>query len=270
MSVQDNEKPRVLVVDDDPLTVTLATRLVTASGFEADGVTSGQEALKALLSSEYQLVLTDWMMDEISGLDLCCAIRDLESLPFTYVMLMTAFDPTSERILEAFQAGIDDFIGKPLRRAELMARLQAGSRVIRLQEEVNRRQREIHRFNAEMQIANSKLLSAQEQLRQQAITDALTGLPNRRAAMDQLKTIWAGSIRRDQTVSAALVDIDYFKNFNDKYGHDIGDKVLKIVANTLASAARSCDPVFRLGGEEFLVLCPQASEVQALVAGERL
>ncbi|MGB0715540.1 MAG: GGDEF domain-containing response regulator [Phycisphaerae bacterium] len=270
MSLTSSDKPRVLVVDDDRLTVTLVTRLVTASGFEADGVMSGQEALRALLSGEYQIVLTDWMMGELSGLDLTSAIREVESLPFTYVILMTASEPTPERIEEAFNAGVDDFIGKPLKRAALIPRLHAGHRVIRLQEEVSRRQREIHRFNAEMQVANNKLVTAQEQLRQQAITDSLTGLPNRRAAMDQLKTMWSGAVRRDQSLCAAMIDIDHFKNFNDTYGHDVGDKVLKIVAHTLTKAARDCDPVFRLGGEEFLVLCPQANESQAVVAAERL
>jgi diguanylate cyclase (GGDEF)-like protein len=257
------------VIDDDESSVRLVSRFVTNAGFECGVALDGEEALRQLLAGSFQIVIADWDMPHFSGLELCRAIRELEALPFMYLMLITAHEPTEERITTAFDAGVDEFVSKPLRRNDILARLHAACRMIALQQEVNRKQREIYRFSAQMQVANNKLAKAERQLRILASTDELTQLGNRRAAMDQLNALWSGSCRSRSELSCIMVDIDYFKKFNDNYGHDVGDQVLQVTAETLRLAARESDFVFRLGGEEFLILCPHSDEEAASVAAER-
>ena len=177
-----------------------------------------------------------------------------------------------EHQVAAFEAGADDFIVKPVRPRLLEARLRACARVILLQSEVSRDKQELRRCMAELGVANRKLQQA-------ALADALTGLYNRRYALDRLDQEWADATRSGLPLTCMVLDLDFFKRINDTYGHDVGDQVLKETAALLRTALRQGDVVCRLGGEEFVILGPGldahtgqacAERIRAAVAAQRI
>ena len=269
MKETDRKLLRILTVDDDKSITTLVSRHLSQAGYEVLTATSGEEALKILASEGAPIIITDWIMPGMSGLDLCRAIRDREEIGFAYVIILTA-QTTEDQLVEAFEGGADDYLTKPFNHRELLARVRAGERISQLRQDLEGRQWEVHRINAEMSIAHSKLAEANEQLHRLATTDELTGLMNRREAMSRLAEAWSVSVRRQSPLACISLDIDHFKNFNDEYGHAIGDTVLRAVAEALRSTVRSGESLCRIGGEEFLVLCPDATEAEAAITAERL
>lgn len=261
---------RVLVVDDEPVSRTVLERYLTGAGHEVFTAASGKEAVRILLAEGLEVVITDWMMPHMDGLELCRAIRSCEALPFVYVIIVTAQETDEERVVEAFEAGADDYLSKPVKRRELLARLNAGVRIVRLQQELGRRSREVHRANAEIAIASEKLEQANRKLGKAATTDDLTGLTNRRAALAHLDEYWRSADRHIDSLACVALDIDHFKSVNDTHGHAVGDLVLQETVAALESVLRRDETLCRMGGEEFLVLCPRADESEAAVGAERL
>jgi diguanylate cyclase (GGDEF)-like protein len=168
-----------------------------------------------------------------------------------------------DRIVEAYDAGIDDYVLAPINPKVLLARLRAGERVVRLQNEVESDREDVRRFAAELAMSNRRLEEA-------ALLDPLTGIPNRRYAMDRIQQEWAAADRASRPLACMLIDVDHFKNVNDNYGHDVGDLVLKRVADVLKHTARTHDVVCRIGGEEFLMICPDSDAQAAAQCAERL
>lgn len=253
---------RILVVDDDPTILTMVVRILAAEGHRVSAARNGQEALRIALREQSQLIICDWMMPEMDGLQLCRTLRDTEEGRQIYFLLLTAREE-EDSLVEAFEAGVDDYVTKPVQARVLLARLRAGQRVIRLQQESERDSQSLRRFATELAVANRRL-------RQAALTDPLTGLPNRRYAMERLEQEWSASSRNQRTFSVMMVDVDRFKAVNDSHGHDVGDQVLRQVALSLRKAARSEDVICRLGGEEFLVISPDTALAPATRLAERL
>lgn len=261
---------RILVVDDDPQSLALIKRHLTNSGFQVISATNGKEAMRIMLDEAPSIIVTDWMMPEMDGLELCRAIRSHEAIPFAYIIIVTAHQTLEDDIVEAFVAGADDYLTKPINNKELLARLRAAERIIELQEEVTLRTRDLHKYNAQMAVTNVKLAESNEKLNQVATTDALTGMLNRRAVLEHLTQFWHLSKRHDHSLSCIMLDLDRFKACNDTYGHDVGDLVLKETGKILSDTVRSGEIVARLGGEEFLIICPQATEKDAAVCAQRI
>ncbi len=253
---------RVLIVDDDAAILRLLEKQLGLAGYEVLSACDGREALKIMQQEGPQLVITDWTMPGMDGIELIRAIRSSEGTGFVFVIMLTAHAGTS-RIVEAFEAGADDFLPKPVNREELLARLTAGVRIIGLEADLAKERRDVHRANAEMALLNRKL-------KRMATTDELTQLVNRREALRRLGEHWATAERYNHPFSCMMLDIDHFKRFNDTYGHDAGDVVLRTVADTLQRLVRTGETVCRLGGEEFLVLCPNSTAQMAVVGAERL
>jgi len=259
---------RVLVVDDDPFVCQLLERLLGTEHYEVRTAADGHEALRLILDDAPAFVITDWEMPGMNGLDLCRAIRAHEGIGFIYTIVMTAHSD-QDRLVEAFEAGADDFLAKPFNRRELIARLRAGQRIVTLESDLARQRRELVKYNVEMELANRRLAVVNDKLNHMAATDALTGLANRRAAIERMQELFALAQRHAQPFSCILLDIDHFKKFNDTYGHDVGDLVLKDTAGSLLRQARSGEVVSRIGGEEFLILCPASASAQAALGAER-
>ncbi len=254
---------RILAVDDDPTSLKVLERSLRKSGHEVVTAVNGNDALRIALEMHPQAVIADWMMPEMDGLDLCKALRRSELGRSVFFLLLTGRGE-EDRIVEAFDAGVDDYVTKPFNSKILMARLKGGQRVIELQERVEANRRVVMKQVAEMGLLTRKLRNA-------AHTDALTELPNRRYAMVRLDAEWAASrSSTERPLSVILIDIDNFKRVNDTYGHDVGDAVLKEVAMVLRANARHGEEAARMGGEEFFVVCANANESQARIAGERL
>ncbi|MFQ5494032.1 MAG: response regulator [Phycisphaerae bacterium] len=253
---------RILVVDDDPAICRLLEHDLRPAGFDVITAGNGVEALRALHTSECRIVITDYRMPGMDGMQLCRAIRDSDAVGFVYIVVLTAHaDP--DGIIEAFEAGADDYLSKPYEREELLARLKAATRILKLEAHLGTQQTALHKTNAALAVAN-------DTLQRMATTDELTGLPNRREAMRRLEEHWAVLQRRKGALACMMIDIDHFKQFNDRYGHDVGDLVLRETAHLLARCTRAGETAFRLGGEEFVVLCPEATARMADAGAERL
>ena len=253
---------RVLVADDDAVTLRILTELLSASGHEVHSTRNGDEALRVALEVCPQLVITDWSMPQTTGPELCRSLRATEFGRQMYIIMLTA-QSDEEHLVDALEAGADDFVVKPFRAKPLFARIRAALRVINLQEELARNQDRMEKISANLAIANRRL-------EMDALTDELTGLPNRRYLMERLSHDWAVARRSGQPLACMVLDIDHFKQINDTHGHDIGDQVLARVAMILNESIRSTDVVCRYGGEEFIVVGADSDLDSALRCAERL
>ncbi len=263
MPLGDDGAPmRVLVVDDEAGMRTLLRAMLSGQGHEVYEATNGQEAFEKTLEIRPDIIVLDWLMPRMDGLEFTRALRQTKAGRSVYILLLTGVEE-DEKLVEAFEAGVDDFMVKPLKPRLLAARLRAGQRVINLQREVERDREEIRRFAAELAVSNRRLQEA-------ALTDPLTGFPNRRYVIERIEQEWAASSRNKRPLSCMVIDVDNFKAINDSHGHDVGDAVLRETALALKTGLRSHDVISRIGGDEFLVVCPETDLPSALICAERM
>ena len=253
---------RVLIVDDDASMRAVIRSVLETVGHQVLEAADGLAGMEKALEFQPQLMIVDWVMPEISGIELTRALRQTRIGRGLYILIMTS-QADEDRLIEAFENGVDDFMNKPINPRVLAARLRAGQRVIRLQQELDRDREEIRRFAAELAVSNRRLQEV-------ALTDSLTGFPNRRYAIERGQQEWLVSSRTRRPLSTMVIDVDMFKTYNDSYGHDVGDAVLKQVANAVKGALRAQDIVARTGGDEFLVICPDTGLDAALACAERV
>lgn len=254
---------RVLVVDDDPSSrLLLEGVLGSIFGQKVYSAGNGQEALAMALELMPQIVVTDRLMPVMDGIEFCRAVRATAWGQSIYLIMLTSLEAEDE-IIETFDAGVDDYVTKPLNVRALRARMRAALHYVKLLGAWERDRAQLKQFAAELAISNRKL-------EHYALTDLLTGLPNRRAGMNALAQAWSAANRSGQPVAVMMIDIDRFKNVNDTHGHAVGDKVLVAVAEAIRDSARKDDSICRIGGEEFLVICHHADLGSTLRAAERL
>ena len=253
---------RILAVDDDPVSLKVLVHHLSRDGHSVTQAHNGRQALEQTLLEPPQLIVTDWMMPEMDGIEYCKALRLTPAGRGMYVLILTSRED-EERVVEAFDAGADDYVVKPFNARILLARVRAGQRMIELREQV-----EMDRQQRALQLAEMAVLN--RRLRAAALTDVLTDLPNRRYAMKRLEQELARSQRSGAPLSVMMLDIDFFKKVNDLYGHDVGDHVLRETASMLQSMTRRGDVVCRLGGEEFLVICSNCDLAEAARSAERI
>ncbi|MCH2107775.1 MAG: diguanylate cyclase [Polyangiaceae bacterium] len=239
---------KILIADDDKRTSRLLTRWVEKWGYEVVAASDGQEAWSILCADpEIRLCVLDWLMPEMTGLEICRKLRANQSEVYRYALLLTA-KTRVEDVVQGIEAGADDYLVKPCNPLELEVRLRAGRRVVELQQ---------------------SLIEAREQLRVEATHDALTGLLNRRAIETRLeREINRGA--RGHDLSVIMVDIDHFKSVNDNFGHQIGDRVLQEVARRMRDTLREYDFAGRYGGEEFLLVLSDCEETVAERVADRI
>lgn len=238
-----------MVVDDDPVSLDMLVSQLHAAGYDPLIAQDARHAIEILTAADARILISDWLMPNMDGLDLCRAIRSSPHLKYTYVIMVTVEAPKS-RLVEAFDAGVDDYLVKPFDQAELLARVRAGCRIVGLQDELRSQAATLAQVN--------------EDLRAAARTDRLTGLPNRALFCDRLQQAILRARRLQNYYFAVLfLDFDRFKLINDSLGHAAGDQVLQAVAARLRKAVRSGDSLSRgarehttarLGGDEFVVL----------------
>jgi putative two-component system response regulator len=261
------EEPRatdrqlVLLVEDDAAQSETIASLLAENGFSVVAAPDAAAALTVLARHRPRVVISDWSMPGMDGADLCRRVRALDQVEYTFFLMLT-MHTDKERMLAAFDAGVDDFLVKPFHQGELLARIRAGVRTIRLHDELQRRNQGMHELNGQLLRLNSKL----ERL---AVTDELTGLYNRRQAMIRLQERAAHADRYGEPLSIALIDLDHFKRINDTHGHAAGDEVLRTAAAVLAANVRETDTVCRTGGEEFLIVFPAQTAAEAAISVER-
>lgn len=240
---------KVLVADDDVVSLRLLESSLRRWGYDVVKAQDGMEALQILQGENPpQLLVLDWMMPRLDGLQLCQRIREREGDPYTYILLLTGKKSKAD-VVQGLDAGADDYIAKPFDPDELQVRLRTGKRILYLQEQ---------------------LISAREALREQATHDPLTGLWNHAAILDILGTELTRQQRHGGSLGVLLVDLDHFKKINDVFGHLAGDDVLRQAAETMRNATRRYDATGRLGGEEFLIVLPGCNQTNAVSHAERM
>lgn len=253
---------RVLVVEDDAGSRDLLRKVLEDEGYQVFEARDGQDGLRAALEAQPHIMVADWMMPNMDGIALTRALRQTRIGRGIYILILTSLDDEA-RLVEAYEAGVDDFMHKPLKHRLLAARLRAGQRVVRMQEEIERDRENIRHFAAELAVTNRRLQEV-------ALTDSLTGFPNRRYAMERIQQEWAAATRSGRPLVCMVIDLDDFKQVNDTYGHDVGDAYLKQTAGAIRQGLRAQDVVCRTGGDEFLVICPDTDLAAAMVCAERV
>ncbi|MEL6905236.1 MAG: diguanylate cyclase, partial [Planctomycetota bacterium] len=261
-ATEEREPTRVLLIDDDTQMLRLIGHHLRREGYDVLTSDSSQKGLALAMEHHPQIVITDWMMPGMSGLQLCETLRRSQAGTKMYILLVTSRGE-DDQIVEAFEAGADDYVVKPFNPKILLSRVRAAQRMIQLRERVEDSERGRLRQVAELGIMTRKLRAA-------ALTDTLTELPNRRYAMKRLKQEWEAAQRTGRALSVVMCDIDKFKSVNDTYGHDTGDIVLREVAHTLQAHGRASDVLCRLGGEEFIVINVATDVETSEKAAERL
>jgi len=240
---------RILVVDDDPIALEPLVERLRQWDHDVVPFGSGEAAWEELQEGPPpNIVLLDWMLPGMSGLDLCRKLRAAGESPYVYVIIITGKTNRAD-LLEGFDAGADDFLTKPFDWAELRARLRAGERIVELQNE---------------------LIAAREALRSQAMQDPLTKVLNHGAIMDALSQEVDRAHREEHPLAVVMADLDSFKAVNDEFGHVAGDRVLVEVSRRMRNCLRSYDSIGRYGGEEFLFVLPNLGQDQAAKMAERV
>jgi len=254
---------RVLVVEDDPVMRNLLGSWLEAHCHHTVQMASdGQEALKIAVDFAPHVLITDWRMPNMDGLELCKALRSSAWGVNIYIMMLTSAEQDSE-LEAAFESGVDDFIAKPPNLRAMAARLKGAWRYVRLRESSEQDAKRLTDMAAELALTNRRLQLA-------ALTDPLTGLANRRAGLNALTQACSAAQRREQPLTLISFDIDHFKLINDRLGHAAGDAVLQMLAKNITAASRKEDTVCRWGGEEFLLISPNVTLVEGVKAAERL
>ncbi|MBK9088776.1 MAG: diguanylate cyclase [Holophagales bacterium] len=241
-------RPRVLVVDDDPLSRRILEQALGSAGCDVESAVDGQEALAKVRRHRPDVVVTDWQMPRMDGLTLCRILKGSDETRFTHVLMLSARGETEAKVT-GLETGADDYLVKPVDPVELTARVKVGLR---------------------LQKALRDLAAKNEILEKLALTDALTGLANRRAFLDALEAELARALRHDYPASLLFLDLDEFKRVNDTHGHAVGDEVLAGIARVLNGGRRRGDLAARIGGEEFAVLLPMTGRVPAALVAERI
>ncbi|EGS6497181.1 GGDEF domain-containing response regulator [Vibrio parahaemolyticus] len=246
---------RILLVDDVQLDrMQLAIRLKQL-GHIVKAVGSGIEALNTYESFDPELVLLDISMPEMNGFEVSLHVR--ETFPDWIPIIFLSSHEEPEMIAKAIDAGGDDYLIKPVDKLVLNSKLIAMQRIAHMRRELKQ--------------ATAQLEQVNQLLTQQANEDGLTKLFNRRYIDQKLDSMVAWHGRHHMPMAMILLDVDFFKPFNDNYGHIEGDRCLQVIANQLkATFCRSGEYVGRYGGEEFVVLLSSTDAQTAEREAERI
>jgi diguanylate cyclase (GGDEF)-like protein len=248
-------KAKILLVEDNKTQASVIRDGLTRCGYEVVHAESGMAGIKVAKTEQIDLVLLDLLLPDIDGNEVCRWLKlnhDTKALP---IIMLTAKGGSLDKVA-GLEAGADDYLQKPFDESELNARIYARLRVKMQQDELQQKNRQLE-----------CMLTQVETL---AIMDSLTGLFNRRRFETILSTEFKKSQRYQHPLACMMIDIDHFKDINDRYGHQAGDVVLREVAQCIQGSIREVDTLSRWGGEEFMVLSPNTSKVNAVHAALRV
>lgn len=235
----------ILLVDDNPTNLSVLSHALKDAGFRVRVAMDGESAVEQATEDLPELILLDIQMPGMDGFEACTALKANPATREIPIIFITASASTENKV-KGLSLGAVDYITKPFQQQEVLARVRVHLKLRYLQQKVQ-----------EQKIA---LLAANRELERIANLDGLTQVPNRRRFDDYLEREWRRLARDGQPLSLILCDIDYFKRYNDYYGHQSGDACLQAVAQALDSAVkRPADLVARYGGEEFAIILPNTA-----------
>jgi two-component system cell cycle response regulator len=264
-------------VDDSPTQLEAIVRVLSREGFDVLTAADGKEAMKKVHSESPDLVLLDLVLPDMDGLEVLRFVK--KSRPeaeFVPVIILSSKSDLDSRV-RGLRIGADDYLAKPPAEREIVARVEAMLRIKTLQDELLRTRREREEKNEQLE-AQKKQLEEQKrqleeqkrQLAEQSVTDALTGLKNRRFFDERLVEEFRRAQRYTDPLSLMMLDLDNFKLVNDRHGHLVGDLVLREAAKLIRGSIRDPDICARYGGEEFAVILPKTHMAGALTVAERV
>ncbi len=239
---------QILVAEDDRVTLSLLERKLGEWGYEVLTAQNGRQAWEILKKPELRIAILDWMMPGLEGTELCRRLRQLKKPHYTYLILLTSRDSVGD-LIKGLEAGADDYMTKPINLMELKARLTTARRIAELED---------------------NLIKARRRLSRLAMTDSLTGVWNRRKFLSLLNEELNRSRRDGRFLGLLMMDMDNFKEINDRYGHPAGDAVIKQLAQFILQNLRNYDRIARYGGDEFILLLPGSDLRRTEAAAERL
>lgn len=245
----------VLAVDDDPVVRRTVSKLVESFGHECVAADDGEQAWETFQRVPCSIVVTDWEMPRVDGLELCRRIRTMRHPRYTYIIVLTGRTKRAD-LIEGLRAGADDFMTKPIDAALLQIRLSAAGRILRLEQE--------------LRDANQELIEVNKRLHESSRIDPLMGIQNRLAFEERLEKFTAKAFEAGGRCGVVMCDIDHFKSYNDTYGHMLGDQLLSSVAEAIRGSLRADDRAYRFGGDEIVVLLPGQDVAGAALVAERL
>jgi diguanylate cyclase (GGDEF)-like protein len=246
-SPHSGSRARLLLVDDDRAMLDHMSRMVSDAGYTPLTACTWSDAIRQFREGRPDLVLLDVMMPTLDGYKLARMLK-ADTVSFVPIILLTALEDLESK-RRGMAAGADDFLSKPVTPLELQIRLSSMLRIKELTDQLHE--------------ANAKLA-------QLAVTDPLTGLHNRRSLYSHLEREFIRSQRYKHPFAVAMLDLDHFKQVNDTYGHQTGDRVLKFLADVLRQTTRNTDVPGRFGGEEFMVLAPETGRETVAIMAERI
>ena len=239
----------VLLAEDQEVSRRLTEKFLQKAGLTVTSVENGLKAFELFKKQFFPIILSDWMMPEMDGLELCRAIRETQSPGYVFIILLTARDSKKD-IITGLEAGADDYLAKPFNPGELNARIKTGMRILSLER---------------------SLKKATEEIKKLSVTDPLTGCYNKGYLNERLFKDIKFAMRYSHPLSLIMCDIDHFKKVNDTYGHLAGDKVLKHFTQCINQSCRDkIDWLARYGGEEFILVLPETDVWGAEILAERL
>ena len=240
---------KILIADDDAVSLRLLEKTLERDGYEVTAVGNGRLALEQLCHQDGpRLALLDWVMPELDGPGVCREVRKHRKQAYVHMVLLSSRE-SKQDIVTGLESGADDYLIKPFDPEELKARLRTGQRILQLED---------------------RLVEARETMRFKATHDSLTSLFNRGVIIDLLARELSRTRREKGCTTVLLGDLDHFKSVNDRYGHLVGDEVLREVAKRLLGVVRSYDFVGRYGGEEFLVVLNNCDIAHAFARAEQI
>ena len=239
---------KILVVDDDASLKQAAVDTLAGLGYTIETASDGVEALEKVRADPPDLMILDVMMPKMNGLEVCRIVKSFAAESFIPIILVTVKSDIESKVT-GLKVGADDYLTKPYNPMELRARVASMLRIKAVQDKIEGKRRELESLS---------------------VTDDLTGLHNHRALQQRLRDEFLRAQRYNDPLSVLMIDIDHFKQVNDKLGHLFGDFVLAEIAKVLGKAVRETDFLARYGGEEFLVLLPQTHFAGSLPVADRI
>lgn len=260
---------KILIVDDNPQSLKLMSDILETEPYDIIMCLNSSQLFEYLDHELPDLILLDVMTGDISGIEICKQLKSQSKFKHIPVLFVSARVESSD-IVKGLNAGAVDYIPKPFRKVELLARIKTHLEIKRMSDELKKAYKKQKSTNDIIQHQNKVLRELNRILEEQSIKDPLTNMYNRRYTIERIKEEMIKYERYNKTFSIMISDIDFFKQVNDTYGHSVGDQVLVEISYLFRTNLRKQDIISRWGGEEFLILLLDTKEAGSLIITKKI
>ncbi|MFZ2542147.1 MAG: diguanylate cyclase [Gallionella sp.] len=257
-------KLKVLMVEDSKVSIKIITEFLNELGVQLLTAETGAAAIELYRSERPDIILLDIILPDINGYEVAKQVRKIQRKDDWTAIIFLSVMSKDDDLARGIEAGGDDYLIKPVGRVVLQAKVAAMYRLVQMQRALATMTEQLNQTNEQLYLSN-------QELQQVSVTDGLTGISNRRLFDEYLKREWRRCARIQKPLSIVMLDMDYFKKYNDRYGHPAGDECLKAAAKVIANAVpRASDLAARYGGEEFVLILGETDEEGARWVANRI